>query len=102
MYKCKEAHTIPTLKNDNTLECFNDKTISLLPNINKTIEKVTYVRLYKYFNKYHCLYKRQFGFINANSPTHALVNTTGGIRKTLYKNEFLCRVFLDFLKILLK
>ena len=57
-----------------------------------------YTWLYNYFNKYNCLYKRQFGFRNANSTINTLVSTTEGIRKALHKNRFSCTGFLDFQK----
>ena len=57
-----------------------------------------YSRLYKFLDKYNCLYKKQFGFRNSHSTNHALASTTEDIRKVLDNDEFACGVFLDFQK----
>ena len=57
-----------------------------------------YTRLSKSFNKFDCLYKKQFGFRNTHSTNHALISTTKEIRKPLDNNEYSCGVFLDFQK----
>ena len=55
-------------------------------------------RLSKFLEKFHCLYKKQFGFRNAHSTNHTLISITEEIRKALDNNEFSCGVFLDFQK----
>ena len=57
-----------------------------------------YSRLSKFLDKFDCLYKKQFGFRNAHSTSHALIIITEEIRKALDNNEFSCGVFLDFQK----
>ena len=57
-----------------------------------------YTRLYKFLEKYSCLYKKQFGFKNSLSTNHALISITEKIRKSLDSNEYSCGVFLDFQK----
>ena len=57
-----------------------------------------YSRLSKFLDKFHCLYKKQFGFRNAHSTNHALISITEEIRKALDNKEFSCGVFLDFQK----
>ena len=57
-----------------------------------------YSRLSKFLDKFDCLYKKQFGFRNAHSTSHALISITEEIRKALDNNEFSCGVFLDFQK----
>ena len=59
--KEREAHTIPSYKKGDKLECFNYRPISLLPNISKIIEKAMYTRLYNFLEKHNCLYKKHFG-----------------------------------------
>ena len=57
-----------------------------------------YSRLSKFLDKLDCLYKRQFGFRNAQSTNHAFIGITVEIRKALNNNELSCGVFLDFQK----
>ena len=57
-----------------------------------------YSRLSKFLDKFDCLYKKQFGFRNTHSTSHALISITEEIRKALDNNEFSCGVFLDFQK----
>ena len=57
-----------------------------------------YSRLSKFLDEFDCLYKKQFGFMNAHSTNHALINITEEIREALDNNEFSCGVFRDFQK----
>ena len=57
-----------------------------------------YSGLSKFLDKFHCFYKKQFGFRNVHSTNHALISITEKIRKALDNNEFSCGVFLDFQK----
>ena len=57
-----------------------------------------YTRLYKFLEKYSCLYKKQFGFKNSLSTNHALISITEKIKKSLDNNEYSSGVFLDFQK----
>ena len=56
------------------------------------------MKLSKFLDKFYCLIKKQFGFRNAHSTSHALISITEEIRKALDNNEFSCGVFLDFQK----
>ena len=57
-----------------------------------------YSRLSKFLDKLDCLYKKQFGFRNAHSTSHALISITEEIKKALENREFSCGVFLGFQK----
>ena len=96
--QCKMAHITPIFIKGNKLDSSNYRPTSLLPNISKILEKAMYSRLSKFLDKFHCLYKKQFGFRNAHSTNHALISITEEIRKALDNNEFSCGVFLDFQK----
>ena len=85
-------------KKGDKLDTSNYRPISLLSNIGKTIEKTMYSRLYKFLDKYNCLYKKQFGFQNSYSTNHALARITKEIRKALDNDELTCGIFLDFQK----
>ena len=58
-----------------------------------------YPRLYKFLDKFNCLYKKQFGFQNSHSTNYAVAGITEEIRKVLDNDEFACGVFLDFEKV---
>ena len=45
-----------------------------------------YSRLSKIFDKFGCLYKKQFGFRNAHPTNHALISIIEKIRKALDNN----------------
>ena len=69
-----------------------------LSNISKTLEKAMYTRLYKFLDKFKCLFKKQFGFRNFHSTNHALASITEEIKQVLGKGKFACGVFLDIQK----
>ena len=75
------------------------RPISLLSKISKIIEETIYPRLYKFLDKFNCLYKKQFGFQNSHSTNYAVAGITEEIRKVLDNDEFACGVFLDFEKV---
>ena len=96
--KMKIALVIPIFKRDDNEDCNNYRPISLLPNISKLFEKVMHTRLSKFLEDNKCLFSKQFGFRNKHSTTHALIDLTETIRKSLDDNEFACGVFLDLKK----
>ena len=61
----KISKTVPVFKGKgNPLDYNKYRPISLLSNINKLIEKLMYVRLYKFLSKHNCICELQFGFCN--------------------------------------
>ena len=96
--KMKIARIIPILKKDDSQDCNNYMSISLLPNISKLFEKLIKNRLSKFLGDNKCLFSRQFGFRNKHSTNHALIDLTETIRKALDDNEFSCGLFLNFKK----
>ena len=54
--KGKKVHTISSYKKGDKLECSNYRSISLLSNTSKMIEKAVYTRLYKFLEKYSSVY----------------------------------------------
>ena len=92
------AHISPIFKKVDELDSSNYRPVSLLSNISKFLEKAMYTRLYKFLDKFKCLYKKQFGFKNFHSTNHAFVSITEEIKQALDKDEFACGVFLDFQK----
>ena len=56
-----------------------------------------YSRLSAFLTKYKLLFKRQFGFRNNHSTSHALISLIGLIKKYL-DNDFVCRVLINLQK----
>ena len=95
----KIAKTIPIFKmKGSMLERSNYRPISLLSNLNKLLEKVMFNRVYKFLEKYKCIFYRQFGFREKHSTNHALIEITESIRKALDNGRFACGIFIDLQK----
>ena len=96
----KTTKVIPAYKKDSKLDCSNYDPISLLSNIGKILENLMYKRLYTFLNKNNAIYNLQFGFRQQYSISHALINITENIRKTLDEGNTGCGVFVDLQKLL--
>ena len=94
----KTAKVIPIFKKDSKLDYSNYRPISLLSNIEKILEKPMYRRLYTFLNNKNIIYDLQFGFRQQYSTSHALINITENIRKTLDDGNIGCGVFVDLQK----
>ena len=94
----KTAKVVPVFKKDSKLDCSNYCPISLLSNIEKILEKLMYRRLYTFLNNNNIVDNLQFGFRQQYSTSHALINITENIRKTLDDGNIGCRVFVDLQK----
>ena len=79
----KTAKVVPVFKKDSKLDYSNYRSISLLSNVEKILEKLMYKRLYTFLNRNNIMYNLQFGFKQQYSTSHALVNITENIRKAL-------------------
>ena len=71
--------------------------MSLLSNIKKILEKLIYKRLYTILN--NNIYDLQFGFRQQYSTSHALINITENIRKSLEDRNIGCGVFVYLLRV---
>ena len=58
----KSAKVVPVYKKDPKLDYQNYRPISLLSNIEKSLEKLMYRCLYKFLNNNNIVYELQFGF----------------------------------------
>ena len=94
----KTAKVIPIFKKDSILDYSNYRPISLLSNIEKILEKLMYRRLYTFLNRKNIIYDLQFGFRQQYCTSHALINITENIRKTLDDGNIGCGVFVDLRK----
>ena len=72
----KTAKVIPVHKKDSKLDFLNYHPISLLSNIEKTLEILRYKRMYKFFPDINLIYYLQFGFRQMHSTVHALISLT--------------------------
>ena len=96
--KLRISKTIPIYKKGSRLTACNYRPISLLSNLNKILEKLMFSRVYKFIEKYNCIYELQFGFREKHSTNHALINITETIRSALDNNKTVCGIFVDLQK----
>ena len=99
--RLKTVKVITIFKKGSKLKACNYRPISLLSNINKSLEKVMHNRIDSFLDRYNCLYKLQFGFRSRHSTEQALIHILETIRKTLdtstsQEKKFACGVFVDF------
>ena len=57
-----------------------------------------YSRLYAFLTKYKLLFKKQFGFRNKHSTSHALISLIDLIKKYFDNDYFICGVFINLQK----
>ena len=94
----KIAEVIPVHKKDSKLDFSNYRPISLLPNIEKILERLMYNRMYNFFSDNNLIYLLQFGFRQKYSTVHALISLTENIRKNLDKGNIGCSIFVNLQK----
>ena len=70
----KIAKVIPIHKNHSKVGHTNQRSISLLSNIEKIIEKLMYKRLSRFLDINNLIYFLQFGFQQKCSTNHVLIN----------------------------
>ena len=96
----KTVKVVPVFQKDSKLGYINYHPISLLPNIEKILEKLMYKRLYTFFNKNNVNNNLHFGFRQEYSTPKALIDITENIRKPLDDGNIGCRVFVYLRKAL--
>ena len=94
----KLANIIPIHKKDDKTLVNNYRTISLIFNIYKIMEKLIYQRLYLFLYQNNTIYHNQFRFRYNHSTEHALIALTQAIQDICDKGALVCGVFLDFQK----
>ena len=87
LYKSK-AQDVPT----------NYRPISLLITISKLLEKIVYKRTYGFLEKYHILYKSQYGFRKHRSCEQAICELIGEVIKGKEQGMYTAAIFLDLSK----
>ena len=72
--------------------------ISVLSVFSKLYEKYMYSGFYAFLEKYKLLFKKQFGFRNNHSTSHALISLIDLVREYLDNNYFACGLFINLQK----
>lgn len=76
----------------------NYRPISLQSIMSKILEKVIYVRLVNFLDKYRVLSINQFGFREGYSTMHAILRYTNKVYELLDKKQYVIGVFFDLAK----
>ena len=84
-------------KGNNTLKT-NYRPISVLPCSSKLLERIMYNRLYKFLLENNILYQKQFGFQNAHSTEHAILQLVNQITEAFSQGKYTLGIFLDLSK----
>ena len=95
---CKTAKVILIFKTESRLPCNNYRPISLLSNINKSIDKIMHHRLNKFLEETNCFYNLQFGFRLNLSTNNTLLSIIENIQTDLDNGDFAAGVFIDLKK----
>ena len=90
----KIAKVVPIFKSGFT----NYRSVSVLPDLSKILERLVYNRLLKFIDKYKILYLYQFGFRQKHSTFMALSSFIDRITEYTETGEYSIAVFLDFSK----
>ena len=96
--KLKMSKIIPIFKADDETDASNYKTISLLSNFNRIFEKIMYNRMKDLIEKHDLLHSSQYGFRQAHSTQHAILDIVESIQTNMGKKLFSCGVFIDLKK----
>ena len=98
-YELKIAKVIPIFKNKGNINGLgNYRPISMLSVFSKLFEKLIHKKLYEYLDVNKIINENQFGFRISHSTTHALINATENLYKSLDNNLHTLGIFIDFSK----
>ena len=91
----KIAEVIPVFKKGDPAEATNYRPISILSQFSKIFEKLLFIRIINYLEKYDLLSKDQYGFRKNSSTVHAITNIHNGLMTNIDKGLYNCCLFLD-------
>ena len=94
--KLKIARVIPIFKKGNHTLVAIYRPISVLPCFSNLLERIMYNRLYKFLLENNILYQKQFGFQNAHSTEHAILQLVNQITEVFSQGKYTLGIFLDF------
>ena len=96
--KLKIARVTPIFKKGSNSLVTNYRPISVLPCFSKLLEHVMYNCLYKFLLENNILYQKQFGFENAHSTEHAIIQLVNQITEAFSQGKYTLGIFLDLSK----
>ena len=96
--KLKLSKIIPIYKADDETDARNYRPISLLSNFNRILGKIMYKRMKIFIQKHQLLSLSQYGFRQAHSTEHAILDMIESIRTNMDKRLYSCGVFIDLKK----
>ena len=96
--KLKIARVTPIFEKGNNTLVTNYRSISVLPCFSKLLERIMYNRLYKFLLENNILYQKQFGFQNAHSTEHAILQLVNQITEAFSQGKYTLGIFLDLSK----
>ena len=94
----KIAEVIPIFKKGDHNLATNYRPISILSQFDKIFEKLIYIRISSYLEKYDLLSKNQFGFRENSSTNFAIAHIHDNILRNFDLGLHTCCIFLDFSK----
>jgi len=94
----KIAKVIPVHKGGDRKSLNNYRPISILPTLSKIFERLMFVRLSVFLNRFNLLSPHQFGFRKFSSTSDAIVEFLDNAYNSLSGRDFFISIFLDFSK----
>ena len=94
----KEADVIPLFKAKEHYLVTNYRPISLLLTVSKLLEKIVYIRTYRFLNENGQFYQGQYGFRSGHSCQNAISELVGTVAKNMEEKKFTIGVFIDLSK----
>ena len=92
----KIASITPIFKSGAVTDPNNYRPISILSPFAKILKRLVYDQLRSFLTNHNIIYDYQFGFRKGHSTEQAILETTDYFKKSIYKNEVTCGLFLDF------
>ena len=89
---------IPIFKADDETDTSNYRPILLLSNFNRIFEEIMFDRMRDLIEKRSLLYSSQYGFRQAHSTQHAILDMVETIQTNMDKKLFSCGIFIDLKK----
>ena len=96
--KLKLAKVIPIHKANDESDPSNYRPMSLLSVFNRIFEKIMFIRLKSFLEKFSLLYDSQYGFREKRSTEHAILEITNQIQTNMDRKLYTCRIFIDLQK----
>ena len=96
--KPKITRVTPIFKKGSNTMVTNYRPISVLPCFSKLLECKMYNRLYKFLLENNILYRKQFGFQNAHSTEHAILQLLNQITDVFSQGKYTLGIFVDLYK----